>query len=236
MLQRRAHPEVTHFIRPTMPRPYCIYTPAHSGEFAGDFVNPARTFDLVVNDWTGKGRFSAAARQAEFRFAEKGHKWPCIARILPQLPEYRVYAFIDEDIDASVDILNGLFHTGELFGLQLYQPALTERSHYSHEFSRVNPESYVRATTFVEIMAPFFSRAALVGCQPTFTLSELGWGLEYLWSDILRSQGMAIVDRFPVTHVRPIQSARWKNQRGETAEQECARMLDEWNAKKASYL
>ena len=218
-----------------MPRHFCVYTAARHGAFAGDFTNPARMFDLIVNDWTGDGRFSGAAEKAELRFAEKGHKWQCLARLLPKLPEYRYYAFIDEDIDVSVETLNGLFQTGELFGLSLYQPALTMRSHYSHEFTRVNPDSYVRATKFVEIMAPFFSHDALVTCLPTFTLSEFGWGLEYLWNDLLRSKGMAIVDRFPVTHIRPIQSARWKNQRGETAEEECARMLAEWKAAKQSY-
>jgi hypothetical protein len=219
-----------------MSRPFCVYTPARHGDFSGDFTNPSRTFDLVVNDWTGDGRFSKAAQQAEQRFAEKGHKWQTLARLLPKMPEYRYYAFIDEDIDVSVETLNGLFQLGELLGLRLYQPALTIRSHYSHEFSRVNPDTYVRPTTFVEIMAPFFSHEALVKCLPTFTLSELGWGLEYLWNEILRSKGMAIVDRFPVTHIRPIQSARWKNQRGETAAEECARMLAEWNANKQSYL
>jgi hypothetical protein len=215
-----------------MPRDFCIYTPAMHGEFAGDFVNPARQFDLVVNDWTGDGKFSKAAQQAEFRFAEKGHKWPTIARLLPQLPPYRFYAFIDEDIDASVEVFNNLFRTGDLFGLSVYQGALTLRSHYSHEFARVQPGSYLRSTTFVEIMAPIFSHDALAACAATFSLSELGWGLEYLWNDILRSRGMAIVDAFPITHIRPVQSNRWKNQRGETAEQECARMLAEWEAGK----
>jgi hypothetical protein len=215
-----------------MPRDYCVYTPAKWGEFAGDFVSPARNFDLVVNDWTGDGKFSKAAQQAEFRFAEKGHKWPVVAKLLPQLPAYRYYAFIDEDIDASVDTLNDLFRLGELLRLNLYQPALTPRSHFSHEFSRVNPQSYVRVTNFVEIMAPFLSHDALQACAPTFTLSELGWGLEYLWNDRLRSKGMAIVDCLPVTHIRAVQSNRWKNQRGETAEQECARMLAEWRSNK----
>lgn len=215
-----------------MPRDFLVYTPAHKGDFAGDFTSPARLFDLAVNDWTGSGKFSAAARQAEFTFAETGHKWPTIAKILPRLPRYKGYAFIDEDIDVSVDSLNGLFRTGELFGLSVFQGALTQRSHYSHEFSRVQPNSYLRPTTFVEIMAPFFSADALDKCAQTFTLSELGWGLEYLWNDILRSQGMAIVDAFTMTHIRPVQSNRWKNQRGESAEQECARMLAEWNARK----
>lgn len=215
-----------------MPRDFVVYTPAHRGEFAGDFANPARLFDLAVNDWTGSGRFSAAAQHAEYRFAERGHKWPTIAKLLSKLPRYRYYAFIDEDIDVSVENLNGLFRTGELFGLTIFQGALTPRSHYSHEFARVQPNSYLRPTTFVEIMAPFFSHDALEQCAPTFSISELGWGLEYLWNDILRSQGMAIVDHFTITHIRPVQSNRWKNQRGESAEQECARMLAEWNARK----
>ncbi len=83
-------------------------------------------------------------RLAEYRFAERGHKWQTLARLVPKLPAYRYYAFIDEDIDVSVETLNGLFQIGELLGLNLYQPALTGRSHYSHEFSRVNPET-VRA-------------------------------------------------------------------------------------------
>jgi hypothetical protein len=215
-----------------MPRDFVVYTPASRGDFAGEFTHPSRLFDLVVNDWTGSGKYSAAAQQAEFRFAEKGHKWPTIAKILPQLPRYKFYAFIDEDIDVSVDNLNNLFRTGELFDLSVYQGGLTPRSHYSHEFAKAQPGSYLRPTTFVEIMAPFFSQDALDRCGATFTMSELGWGLEYLWNDILRSQGMAIVDRFPITHIRPVQSNRWKNQRGESAEQECARLLAEWNARK----
>jgi hypothetical protein len=215
-----------------MPRDFLIYTPASRGDFAGDFVHPDRLFDLAVNDWTGSGKFSKQAEQAEYKFAEKGHKWQTIAKLLPQLPRYQFYAFIDEDIDASVDTLNGLFRTGEALGLSVFQGALTPRSYSNHEFVYVQAGSYARATNFVEIMAPFFSRDALAQCAPTFTLSELGWGLEYLWNDILRSQGLAIVDRFPVTHIRPVQSNRWKNQRGESAEQECARMLAEWNARK----
>jgi hypothetical protein len=211
-----------------MPRDYCVYTPAKWGEFAGDFVNPARSFDLVVNDWTGDGRFSAAAQKADYRLSVKGHKWPTIAAVLPQLPAYRFYAFIDEDIDATAATIDALFQVGEVLNLTLFQPALTKRSHGNHEFLFERPDSYVRATNFVEVMAPFLSHDALHRVAGTFTLSELGWGLEYLWNDILKSEGMAIVDRFPITHIRPVQSARWKNQRGESAEQECARILEEW--------
>jgi len=100
-----------------MPRDYCVYTPAKWGEFAGEFAHPARNFDLVVNDWTGDGRFSPGAAQAEFSFAEKGHKWPTIVAILPRIPRYRIYAFIDEDIDVSVETLNRLFTAGDALGL-----------------------------------------------------------------------------------------------------------------------
>lgn len=213
-------------------RDFLLYTPSHRGEFAGDFANPARLFDLAVNDWTGSGKYSKAAESAEYKFAERGHKWPTIARLLPRLPKYKFYAFIDEDIDVTVEALNGLFLAGELFGLQIFQGALTQRSHFSHDFTRVQAGSYIRPTTFVEIMAPIFSQDALDKCAHTFTRSELGWGLEYLWNDILRSQGMAIVDRFTITHIRPVQSNRWKNQRGESAVEECARMLEEWKDRK----
>jgi hypothetical protein len=104
-----------------MPRDFLVYTPASRGDFAGEFSHPSRLFDLAVNDWTGSGKYSSAAQQAEYKFAEKGHKWPTAARLLPQLPPYKFYAFIDEDIDVSVANLNGLFQTGELFGLSVYQ-------------------------------------------------------------------------------------------------------------------
>ena len=57
-----------------MARPFCLYMLAHHGNFAGDFANPSRLFDLVVNDWTGDARYSKAAQLAEYRFAEKGRK------------------------------------------------------------------------------------------------------------------------------------------------------------------
>lgn len=100
------------------------------------------------------------------------------------------------------------------------------------DFVVYTPASRLRGTTLVEIMAPFFSRAALDPRAPTSTLSELGWGPEYPWNDILRSQDMATVDRFPVTHIRPVQSNKWKNQRGESAEQECTCMLAEWQSRR----
>ena len=71
---------------------------------------------------------------------------------------------------------------------------------------RQNPDCLLRFTTFVELMAPLFSRDALRKCAATFAGNKSAWGVDFAWTSILGrpSNGIAIIDAAPVRHTRPI--------------------------------
>lgn len=206
----------------TMPHPrrYLLYCPTENGEHLGEFFGEDRLFDVALNEYTGNETIDS---RAEWRFATRGHKWPCIAKNLLAIDsQYEVYAFLDPDIEVTTDALNRLFLVGDALGLRLYQPALSVDSFFSHPDLLQMPNSYVRITGFVEIMTPFFHRVALDACRWTFKESQSGWGLDHLWPRVLRREGMAIVDAVPVRHARPVRSQDWRLDNGRTPAQELA--------------
>ena len=208
-------------------RRHLLYCPVNGDKCEVELCQGDRLFDIAVNDWTGS---DASWDMAEFVFRIKGHKWPCIVENLPRIDrEYDYYAFIDFDVRISTKDLNRLFRIGTALDLDLFQAALSSDSicHYSHLFA--NPRSLVRSTTFVEVMMPVFSRAALERCRWTLSESISGYGLDYLWSHVLEGNGMAVVDAVIAKHIRPIQSTQWKLEGGLTPLDELKRILTKYH-------
>lgn len=200
------------------PRRFLLYCPTEGSQYGGEFFGSDRLFDVALNDWTGVGE---GLDQADYAFAERGHKWPCIATNLPKLHrKYDLYAFFDFDIEITTRALNRLFLIGEALGLDLFQAGLGERSYCSHRSLFVKDRSLVRPVNFVEIMMPVFSRRALDRCAPTFRESESGYGLDFLWGNILNYQNMAVVDAVVAEHPRPFHSPRWRTSAGLTPAEE----------------
>ena len=193
-------------------RRFLVYCPTEGSQYSGEFFGSDRLFDVALNDWTGVGN---GLDQADYVFAERGHKWPCIAANLPKLHrQYDLYAFFDSDIEITTTALNRLFLIGETLGLDLFQAGLGKRSHCSHRSLFVQDRSLVRSVDFVEIMMPVFSHRALQRCTPTFGESESGYGLDYLWGHILNYQSMAVVDAVVAEHPRPVSSQHWRTSAG----------------------
>jgi hypothetical protein len=63
---------------PSADRPFLVYCPTKAGDHLADLLSEHRLFDVAFNDYTGEGR---GTEGAEWRFCEKGHKWPCAHRI-----------------------------------------------------------------------------------------------------------------------------------------------------------
>lgn len=144
------------------------------------------------------------------------------ARFMPTyLKNYEQFAFLDDDLTIDVETLNRLFMVGEALRLPLYQPALTRKSFCSHLFLQQIPDAVIRKVSFVEIMAPFFSRDALRACLPTFDYNLSGWGLDcYLWPKKVAGE-CYVIDALPIAHTNP-SSRRDRIQRnGKTPAQEC---------------
>jgi hypothetical protein len=115
-----------------------------------DLLSEHRLFDVAFNDYTGEGR---GTEGAEWRFCEKGHKWPCAHRNLSRIAKsYEFYFFIDNDIAIGVEDINTLFLTGYALRLKLFQAALTPDSATAYPNLVWRGGCAVRFCDFVEIM------------------------------------------------------------------------------------
>ncbi len=142
-----------------------------------------------------------------------GPKWSGIRQLLNEWDGWRAYDHVwlpDDDILTDAPTVNRLFDTARDLQLQLFAPALDERSHYAHFITMRNRRFFARAVGFVEIMVPGFSTSALERLLPTLELTPTGWGwgLDALWPKLLGYENVGIIDGTSVTHTRPVGQMR----------------------------
>lgn len=182
-------------------------TSLHTG-WAQDLGEDARTWDLCLS-WYGSEESLAAGGPAEYAIVQnRERKFPSLHRLCyPGSPllDYDHVAFPDDDIEITWRGMNALFAVAAEHRLALCQPALAAGSFLSHEITRQQPGKRLRYTSFVEVMFPVFSRAALARCAGSFALSPSAWGLDYVWPQILggHRHRVAVIDAVGVRHTRP---------------------------------
>jgi hypothetical protein len=142
-----------------------------------------------------------------------GPKWTGIREHLRAWDGWRAYDHVwmpDDDIAVGPDAIDRLFEVAAGAGLELFAPALDERSHFAHFDTVRNPSFFGRWVGFVEIMVPGFSRGALERLLPTLDLTETGWGwgLDSVWPKLLGYRNVGIVDAVTVTHTRAVGELR----------------------------
>lgn len=169
---------------------------------------------------------------ADFYEHRPGPKWPCLHSLLQDndwlIDEYDAFWFPDDDLAADADTLNRMFAFFHAHRLSLAQPALTRNSFYTWKSLLQDRDSVLRFTSFVEVMAPLFSRAALKVCWPTFNESRSGWGLDWVWPVLCRNAGegrLAIIDGAPVRHTRPVGGELYRNHAGMSPRQDAERVI-----------
>ena len=136
-------------------------------------------------------------------------KWPLMLRMMSEASaDFDYVLFFDDDIVLPPGFVADYFATVGACGADLSQPALTHDSHTSHAITRQEPDTLARITNFVEVgplvcMTRRFYQLALPFFDP---ISPLGWGYEAQWSHLAQTHGLkiAIVDRCPVRHTRPV--------------------------------
>jgi len=161
----------------------------------------------------------------------KGPKWPVlhdlVKTIQEELEPYDYVWFPDDDLVSDVHAINKFFALCDEFALDLAQPSLTLDSIVGQPITITNHAFKLRYTTYVEIMAPCFSRRFLKRCAPSFAANLSGWGLDFLWPTWAENMSkVAIVDAVAVRHTRARGSlyALFKEQ-GKTPEQELAELV-----------
>ncbi len=173
-----------------------------------DIADVDRTWDLCVSFYgspehyahVGAAEFSSLQtatfknRSAHAAFAADSPFWA-----------YDRIWLADDDLMVGWRDINRLFALAEENRLLLAQPALIEGSHVAHGITRQQPGKLLRFTSFVESMAPLFTREALALCAPVFQNQRHGYGVDYVWSWLLGAarNRMAVIDKIGILHTRP---------------------------------
>ncbi len=167
-----------------------------------------RSWNLLVSFF---GRNVDALRPPyEMLSRHPGPKWPAMAELYDsgELPPFDHVWCVDDDVECSWSDINRLFQLVADYDLDLAQPALDPDSYVSHRFLVASPDRVVRYTSFVEVMAPVFTREAFAVCNPPMREAVTGWGLDFVWPRLLGDprDRIGVVHAVPVRHIRPVGS------------------------------
>jgi len=195
----------------TGPRPprsallVCIYR-AHNAPTVVRLVDDATAHGWEVRLWA-LDRVAPVLATATVG-SGPGPKFPLLDRVLGDADPGRFDWIVvaDDDVVFDAGSIDDLVLVAEAAGLDLVQPAHTERSHRSFEFTVRQRFSAARRTTFVEIGPVFAFRNTLTARMLPFPADHtMGWGLEIDWHDLGRSGvRLGIVDGVAVRHLAPV--------------------------------
>lgn len=162
-----------------------------------------RNFDLAVRfyeepglnqNFMGKADFVMTGGLSKFHAASQFLKCPIVK------PDYEGYLFLDGDLEFDAARLSCFLEFSLAAGLDLAQPSVTKDSYCYWSMAYHQPEYVYRQTSFVEVMAPYLSRASLARLLPTFSQSISTYGLDLVWPSLIDSNQIGVVDAFQVRH------------------------------------
>jgi hypothetical protein len=176
------------------------------------WVSGRRNFDVGISYYGSNPMLESP--EADYMHHCKGGKWDGLFSFFKKFPEvldhYDYFWLPDDDIVAVAADIDSLFALGIENEYHVYQPSLDEHSYYSHVITLQHPSFQVRYTNFVEVMVPFISREVLVRSLPFIEKTASGFGLDFLWPQMVREIkgdaycGVAVVDTITVRHTRPV--------------------------------
>ena len=166
--------------------------------------DPQRNWDCCVN-WYLEGQPNGGA---ELYFTGGDNKFEGLVEFLRRTgltDHYEYVLALDDDLLFRPAEVSRYFDICRANALYLSQPALMWRSHFSHYVTLRNPTCRLRKVTFIEVMAPCFSRQALRELHGTFLYTKSTYGIDWAWSaEVGGSRSFHVVDEIPILHARPI--------------------------------
>jgi hypothetical protein len=169
-----------------------------------------RSWDLCVSFYGAAAHYNPCA--AEYTSLQTGvRKWLAIHAAMHESSpfwDYERIFILDDDIRTTWRDINHFLEICRDYNLALAQPSLLPGCHITHPITMQQPGSLLRFTTFVEAMAPCFTRDALRDCIPTAQGGYYGFGIDHLWPKILGlpRNRIAIVDEIAIEHTRQFAS------------------------------
>lgn len=161
-----------------------------------------RNWDCCVSWYSSPGD----AHHAEYAMVGKDNKFESFVEFYnnePNAKKYRYYFLVDDDVAFHPGDISRFFELCELHKLYISAPALEWGTNANHDVTLWNPLCEIRQVTYVEVMAPCFSRAAVDDMFDTFLLTKSTWGIDYAWSSLLvGQQKIAAVDAIRIQHTK----------------------------------
>jgi hypothetical protein len=182
-------------------------------------------FDLAVLQWNDTITYPNAD---QFTYHEHivGQKWRLVGTFNEKydLSGYEYIQVMDEDMLTTPELVSATFDFCRDNNLDLAQPALTADSSFSHPATRLIEGAQMHITNTVEMMADIHSQRTWAECMdPCLKMpSGIGFCIEGYWKHVLQSDSgttkyggrVAVIDRYPVLHLKPVSSIAELEARG----------------------
>jgi hypothetical protein len=188
---------------------YLIISPAGRNSLFKEWIKGTPNFDLVLlvyeNDKSLAKEFTQYTPHV---FMGKGEKFHLIKSYLNDnldfISQYEYIWFPDDDALISTEDINRFFDISNDYQLWISQPAMV--GYVSHHITTPHPNSLLRYTNFVEVLAPLFSLETLLKVYSTFDENYSSYGYDFLWPHMLNQpqDKIAIIDDIIMTHTKPV--------------------------------
>ena len=185
-------------------RPYLLFVRAGDKSLHPRLIaeDPQRNWDCCVS-WYVQPRQEVLAEVYSQGGFNKLDGFLEFWRQHPQSRDYRYVMLIDDDVYLRPGELSRFFALCEHYQTYLSQPALRWFTHTTLNALVRNPACVLRRVTFVEVMAPTFSAAALQALIPTFGMTRSTWGTDVAWAGTVAGQHpIYVVDAVTMDHTR----------------------------------
>ncbi|MBC6112114.1 DUF707 domain-containing protein [Pedobacter fastidiosus] len=162
-----------------------------------------------------------------------------LVNVKPELlEEYDHFYFLDDDIDIDTVGINKMFELSKTFNSSISQAALSHDSFCSWPMFKRQDNCYLRYVGQIEVMAPLFSKEALVKCLPSFTGTLSSWGLDSVWSKILNyaEDKMIVFDSVEMKHTLPVGGGELYTKLGVDPYVEWREITSKYGAKLHNYI
>ena len=185
-------------------RPYLLFVRAGGQSLHGRLIaeDPARNWDCCVS-WYVPPREESLAEYYSGGGFNKFEGFVEFWRSAADLRRYRYILILDDDVYLPPGEISRFFRLCEQYATYLCQPALRWFTHTTLNIFVRNPVCVLRRVSFVEVMAPCFSSAALEELLHTFGMTKSTWGTDVAWGGLLQGrQPIHVVDAVTLLHTR----------------------------------
>jgi hypothetical protein len=185
-------------------RPYLLFVRAGDKSLHPRLIaeDPQRNWDCCVS-WYVPPRPEAVAEYYAHGGFNKLDGFLEFWRQRPEPWDYRYIMLADDDVYLRAGDVSRFFSLCHQYQTYLSQPALRWFTHTTLNALVRNPACLLRQVSFVEVMSPCFSHAALEQLLPTFGMTRSTWGTDLAWAGTVAGQHpIYVVDAVTMDHTR----------------------------------